>query len=65
MATVSIKAKDKIKEAQERYRNAMKAPRMIASWETQLTKVNHATTEGKAVRIPKCQLDTYIKEDFI
>ena len=54
MSTVGIDARDEIKEARERYRNAMKAPRMIASWETWLTKVNHATTEGKAVRIPKC-----------
>jgi hypothetical protein len=64
MATVGVDARDEIKEARERYRNAMKAPRMIASWETWLTEVDHATTEGKAIGIPECQLDTYIKEDF-
>jgi hypothetical protein len=30
MATVGIEAKDEIKEARERYRNAIKAPRIIA-----------------------------------
>jgi hypothetical protein len=64
MATVGIDPEDEIRQARDRYKAALKPPRTMAQWETWLTEVDQSTTEGKAVGIPECLSDTYIKEDF-
>ncbi|KAF7570285.1 hypothetical protein PtrM4_102870 [Pyrenophora tritici-repentis] len=64
-ANVGIDTKEELKRARERYLAAQKPMRLLAQWETWLTEMDHAITEGKALGIPECQDEEFIKEDFV
>ena len=48
-----------------RYHNALKPMRVVTYWDTWLTEVDHAVTEGKATGVPECLTDQFIKADFV
>lgn len=64
-ATVGIDKDDEAKRARDRYLEAKKPMRSLAQWEAWLSEMEHAITEGKALRIPECLDEKYIKEDFV
>lgn len=64
-ANVGIDTNDELDRARERYLAAQKPMRSLAQWETWLTEMDHAIMEGKALGIPECQEDSFIKKDFV
>ncbi|KAI0570032.1 hypothetical protein Alg215_11305, partial [Pyrenophora tritici-repentis] len=63
-ATVGVRAEDELDEAR-RYHEAMKPMRVVTQWDTWLTEVDHAVTEGRATGVPECLNDQFIKKDFV
>ncbi|KAL1593058.1 hypothetical protein AA0119_g13173 [Alternaria tenuissima] len=43
----------------------MKPMRVVTQWDTWLTEVDHAVTEGRATGVPECLNDQFIKKDFV
>ncbi|KAI1521846.1 hypothetical protein PtrSN002B_012311, partial [Pyrenophora tritici-repentis] len=64
-ATVGVRAEDELDEARTRYHEAMKPMRVVTQWDTWLTEVDHAVTEGRATGVPECLNDQFIKKDFV
>ncbi|KAF1830793.1 hypothetical protein BDW02DRAFT_641887 [Decorospora gaudefroyi] len=64
-ATVGVRADDELNKARARYQEAMKPIRTVTSWNTWLTKVDHAVTEGRATGVPDCLNEQFIKRDFV
>lgn len=64
-ATVGVRAEDELDKARTRYHEAMKPMRVVTQWDTWLTEVDHAVTEGRATGVPECLNDQFIKKDFV
>ncbi|KAF1828058.1 hypothetical protein BDW02DRAFT_513408 [Decorospora gaudefroyi] len=64
-ATVGVRAEDELDKARTRYHEAMKPMRVVTHWDTWLTEVDHAVTEGRATGVPECLNDQFIKKDFV
>lgn len=52
------------KLARTRYRNALKPPRSVTSWDTWLTEYNQAITEAEVLRVPEVLQFREVAEDF-
>ncbi|KAK1918622.1 hypothetical protein P3342_001541 [Pyrenophora teres f. teres] len=64
-ATVGVRAEDELDKARTRYHEAIRPIRAVTQWDTWLTEVDHAVTEGRATGVPECLNDQFIKKDFV
>jgi hypothetical protein len=64
-STVGVRTEDELVKARMRYHNALKPMRVVTYWDTWLTELDHAVTEGKATGVPECITDQFIKADFV
>ncbi|KAE8853014.1 hypothetical protein HRS9122_00006 [Pyrenophora teres f. teres] len=64
-ATVGVRAEDELDKARTRYHEAIRPMRAVTQWDTWLTEVDHAVTEGRATGVPECLNDQFIKKDFV
>jgi hypothetical protein len=64
-STIGVHTEDELVKARMRYHNALKPMRVVTYWNTWLTEVDHAVTEGKATGVPECLTDQFIKADFV
>jgi hypothetical protein len=64
-STVGVRTEDELVKARMRYHDALKLMRVVTYWNTWLTEVDHAVTEGKATGVPECLTNQFIKADFV
>jgi hypothetical protein len=60
-----VRAEDELNKARTRYHEAIKLMRVVTQWDTWLTEVDHAVTEGRATGVLECLNDWFIKKDFV
>jgi hypothetical protein len=52
-----VRAEDELDKARTRYHEAIKLMRVVTQWDTWLTEVDHAVTEGRATGVLECLND--------
>jgi hypothetical protein len=60
-----VRDEDELDKTRTRYHDALKPMRNVNQWDIWLTEIDHAVTEGKAVGVPECLNDQFIKKDFV
>ncbi|KAF2867830.1 hypothetical protein BDV95DRAFT_501923 [Massariosphaeria phaeospora] len=63
-ATAGVDNEEEERRARDRYQAAIKQMKNLSHWDVWLMEFDQAVTEGKALRIPDCLSERYIKDDF-